>query len=69
MFDDAEELKSKVRELAVAVKQASHLVVYTGAGISTVHQTPLSPFPYFSSGARLMMLFISGRLHPRLPGP
>lgn len=47
VFDSAEELKSKVRELAVAVKQASHLVVYTGAGISTVHQTLLSGFPYF----------------------
>lgn len=47
VFDGAEELKSKVRELAVAVKQANHLVVYTGAGISTVHQTLLSGFPYF----------------------
>lgn len=34
--DEPEELRRKVRELAGAVRSAKHLVVYTGAGISTV---------------------------------
>lgn len=39
--DDPEELRRKVRELAGAVRNAKYLVVYTGAGISTVRR----PFP------------------------
>lgn len=38
--DDPDELRRKVRELAAAVRNSKHLVVYTGAGISTAACIP-----------------------------
>ncbi|KAG5853522.1 hypothetical protein ANANG_G00026860 [Anguilla anguilla] len=40
VFDSAEDLQDKVQRLAAAVRQARHLVVYTGAGISTAASIP-----------------------------
>ncbi|KYO17615.1 NAD-dependent protein deacetylase sirtuin-7 isoform X2 [Alligator mississippiensis] len=38
--DEPQELKRKVSELAAAVRRARHMVVYTGAGISTAASIP-----------------------------
>ncbi|XP_029454936.1 NAD-dependent protein deacetylase sirtuin-7 isoform X2 [Rhinatrema bivittatum] len=40
VFDEPEELRRKVQELAAAVQSAKYLVVYTGAGISTAASIP-----------------------------
>lgn len=67
VFDEAGELKHKVKHLAEAFREAKHLVVYTGAGISTVHLTsPLnSPWPS-STLTALMVSLILGSFYPRL---
>lgn len=41
VFDDAENLAVKVTQLAKAVQEAKHVVIYTGAGISTVCRSSL----------------------------
>ncbi|XP_076879601.1 NAD-dependent protein deacetylase sirtuin-7 [Brachyhypopomus gauderio] len=40
LFDDAEDLRSKVKQLADAMGRAQHAIIYTGAGISTAASIP-----------------------------
>lgn len=64
MCDDPEELRRKVRELAGAVRNAKYLVVYTGAGISTVGRRGEA----WAAGSRVReQLGPLGRGGPRAP--
>lgn len=47
--DEPEELQRKVSELAAAVRNAKHLVIYTGAGISTVGLSGVSGCSFVSA--------------------
>ncbi|KAK3533322.1 hypothetical protein QTP70_016041, partial [Hemibagrus guttatus] len=40
LFDNEEDLRTKAKHLAEALRQARHVVVYTGAGISTAASIP-----------------------------
>ncbi|XP_028675106.2 NAD-dependent protein deacetylase sirtuin-7 [Erpetoichthys calabaricus] len=40
VLDDPDELKRKVKLLSAAVREAKHMVIYTGAGISTAASIP-----------------------------
>jgi len=39
-FDDADTVQKKVKELAEIIRQSGHMVVYTGAGVSTSAKIP-----------------------------
>lgn len=59
MCDEPEELKRKVTELAAAVRSARHLVIYTGAGISTVGLGAAAGAPSGGSGVWVVAWFLN----------